>query len=227
MRIQTIVFIFGILFAAEPAHAQLDWERTEIQTSVTAEDSEITAQFPFRNKGRRPVFIEEVKPDCGCTTTELAKWEYAPGDSGLLSVTFHFGQRVGQQTRTILVRTDDPDRPETRLTLKADIPETLEISPMVQVWKTGEPIYHQTSHIRVRTDFPIELVAAESNRAEFKPILKTVTPGREYQLIMIPRQTGRPLNATVLLTARFPDGKTRSYYAYPMVKPAPVESSSS
>ncbi len=217
-RIQTIVLTLGILFAAEPARAQLDWERTEIQASVTPADSELTAEFLFKNKGRRPVFIEEVKPDCGCTTTKLAKWEYAPGEGGILSVTFHFGQRVGQQTRTILVRTDDPDQPETRLTLKTDIPETLEISPMVQVWKTGEPISHKTSTIRVRTDFPIELVAAESNRAEFKPILKVIEPGRGYRLILIPRQTGRPLNATVLLTARFPDGKTRSYSVYPMVK---------
>ena len=135
-----------------------------------------------------------------------------------MSVTFHFGQRIGPQTRTILVRTDDPNQSETRLMLKAAIPETLEISPMVQVWKTGEPIYHKTSIIRVQTDFPIELIAAESNRVEFKPILKVVEPGRLYKLILIPRQTGRPLNATVLLTARFPNGKTRFYYAYPLVK---------
>ncbi len=216
--IQTIILMLGILFAADPAHAQLNWERTEIQANVTAEESEITVEFPFRNKGRRPIFIEEVKPDCGCTTTELAKWEYAPGEGGLLSVTFHFGQRIGPQTRTILVRTDDPNQSETRLMLKAAIPETLEISPMVQVWKTGEPIYHKTSIIRVQTDFPIELIAAESNRVEFKPILKVVEPGRLYKLILIPRQTGRPLNATVLLTARFPNGKTRFYYAYPLVK---------
>jgi len=43
-----------------------------------------TCEFRFTNAGRADLKITRIKKTCGCTVAELAKQDYAPGESGFV-----------------------------------------------------------------------------------------------------------------------------------------------
>ena len=52
-----------------------------------------------------------------------------PGDKGEITATFNIGDRTGTQVKTVTVETDEAPNQKTVLTLKAVIPQQLEITP--------------------------------------------------------------------------------------------------
>ena len=52
------------------------------------------------NEGQTAVTNESLKPSCGCTTAELEKKTYAPGEKGEVRARFDIGQRVGVQSKS-------------------------------------------------------------------------------------------------------------------------------
>jgi len=64
------------LFAFLPLNAQkLVAEKTVVDVGKTGYQQPVTAVFKFRNKGGRKLRIEEVRPDCRCTTVDYPKGE--------------------------------------------------------------------------------------------------------------------------------------------------------
>ena len=63
-----------------PASAQkLIVTNTTVNCGRTGYEQPVTATFELRNKGKRRLVIESVKPDCGCTAVEFPK-EVGAGD---------------------------------------------------------------------------------------------------------------------------------------------------
>jgi hypothetical protein len=80
-----------------------------------------TCEFKFANTGNELLKISSVNPPCGCTVTELAKKEYAPGESGVLKVVYRSGSGSGQSTKHIYVNSNDKAKPRVTLALKAKV----------------------------------------------------------------------------------------------------------
>ena len=71
-----------------PAAAQrLTVEKTTIDCGRTGYEQPVTATFELRNKGRRRLIIESVKPDCGCTAVDYPK-EVGAGDKFTIKMTY-------------------------------------------------------------------------------------------------------------------------------------------
>ncbi len=92
-------------------------------------------EFKFTNTGNSILRITEVGKTCGCTPFELAKTQYAPGESGTLKVRYHSDQLSGAATKQLYVYSNDETRPKVALTIKASIimkvdygPKKLELS---------------------------------------------------------------------------------------------------
>jgi hypothetical protein len=92
-----------------------------------------TCKFRFTNTGNGLLKIKEVERCCG-VSTRLDKKEYAPGESGILTVDFHSGSGYRRFTRHLHVDTNDEIMPRVTLTINADIvskiscePETLKL----------------------------------------------------------------------------------------------------
>ena len=119
--------------------AELAWVTSEVQLEALAGTTEpLHAKYPFTNTGDVPLTITAVKPSCGCTTAELEKTVYEPGESGVIRVAFEVGDRVGEQVKEVVIRTDDLASPVTTLTLRVDIAERIELSPQLLLWAPGE-----------------------------------------------------------------------------------------
>ena len=78
-------------------------------------------EFRFTNTGNGTLKIEEITKTCGCTPFSLAKKEYAPGESGTLKVNYFSEQLRGQTTKQLVIHSNDRERPEVTLAVKADI----------------------------------------------------------------------------------------------------------
>ncbi|MCC6681685.1 MAG: DUF1573 domain-containing protein [Phycisphaeraceae bacterium] len=132
------ILIIFVMAVPQLASAQLAWEQREVKLDSRLGDEAVEAKFKFTNQGKQPVTITSVKSSCGCATADLEKKVYKPGDSGQVDARFILGDRVGSQSKRIVVRTDSEDSPITTLTIKVDIPEVLRIRPRLVYWRAGE-----------------------------------------------------------------------------------------
>ena len=62
-------------------------EKTTIDCGRTGYEQPITATFELRNKSRRSLVIESVKPDCGCTAVDYPK-KVGAGDKFTIKMTY-------------------------------------------------------------------------------------------------------------------------------------------
>ena len=100
-----------------------------------APDSVNTCTFAFTNTGASTLQITQTKGTCKCTVPDLKKKDYAPGESGELSVQFHAPTYQGATSQHIMVSSNDPNNARVDLTIQAyvrlkvqAIPETMNLS---------------------------------------------------------------------------------------------------
>ena len=191
-----LLFAAVMLAGLASAHAQLVWEKTEIELRPKAGDEDAIAQFKYTNKGDKPVRITNVKASCGCTVPEWTKEPVAPGESGQLTATFKIGNRTGQQVKTVRVDTDDAS-PPANLVLKAVIPQGVQIQPAFVFWQMGEATKAKTITVRGSAESPVSKVDVSSSTPDFTTkVEKGTTPG-EFLVHVQPASTEKQLNGTI------------------------------
>ncbi|WP_334319106.1 DUF1573 domain-containing protein [Termitidicoccus mucosus] len=179
---------------ASPLPAQLTWTTTRIELTSQPGDATLTASYPFANRTNATINILDIHAACGCTTPELEKKTYAPGEKGEVKVTFTIGSRQGSQTKTITLRTDAGD---TILQFVATIPQRLQISPRLVIFRPGDdtPRHIQLSF---RTDIPVTDVTLSDPGSAFTVRLAEDQPGTDYTLAVAPADHGEALTTLVI-----------------------------
>lgn len=152
-------------------YGEIQWESTTIQHQAQPGDEAAVGEFRFTNVGDQPVTIRSVRTSCGCTTAELQKQVYEPGESGTIVTTFTFGDRVGAQVKHITVGTDDPEHSAYTLSLRVDIPQLLTIEPKVLVWRDDDPHEPKTIILTSADDWPVHVISVETDNADFEVAL--------------------------------------------------------
>jgi hypothetical protein len=213
------LFFFGalcFLFAAS-APAALVFEKTEIDLNPDMGASKVDAVFKYENKGTTPIHIKSVKPSCGCTTAALAKNDVAPGEKGTITATFNIGDRTGVQVKTVTVDTDDVSAPQTVLTFKANIAQLLELQPTFVFWQSDEPAQPKTIVAKTAKGMTVKKVDVTSSSADFTAKVEPGSTAGEFKILVQPKNTTTPLNATLTIKPDAVPAKT--YYAAARVMP--------
>ncbi len=91
----------------------------------------VSHEFTFTNTGTEPLKITDVKTSCGCTVPSLSKTEYAPGESGKITVIFNPENRTGPQHKVVTVTTDSKLTPTVKIAFTAKVSKVLEVKPPV------------------------------------------------------------------------------------------------
>ena len=78
-------------------------------------------EFKFTNTGNGTLQIGDIVPNCGCTPFELAKKEYAPGESGTLKVNYYSEKQHGRATKQLVLYSNDKSNPKITLAVEASI----------------------------------------------------------------------------------------------------------
>ena len=90
------------------------------------EGEKVTFSFKFENTGNMDLIISNVSASCGCTATKYTKETVAPGNSGIVTVTFDSRRRKGFQNKTITVAANtQPNKVVLRIKAKVISPSDL------------------------------------------------------------------------------------------------------
>lgn len=176
--------------------AALEWTSTLAEPEVLPGQETIEAVFPFINAGDRPVTILTVESECGCTTAELAKKTYAPGEGGEIKAVFIPGARVGRQEKIITVKTDAPGE-AVELRLQVEIPLVFEVNPRVVYWSRGEEPLPKIVFLRINPDSKLQVQQVESDHPDMVSRWEALEEANTYKLVLQPKSTDQPLKANV------------------------------
>jgi len=207
---RTRIFTFTLsIFVFTIARAELKWEQTAVELHPTAEDKEAVGHFKYQNTGSQPVRFKSVHSSCGCTAAQSQKDEVPPGEKGEITATFKIGDRTGTQVKTVTVQTDDPINATTVLTLKAVIPQQLEINPTFVFWGQGEALKPKSIVVRASKDFPVKQLRVTSSSPDFQTKVEQTSNG-QFKIDIQPRDTSRNMDATLIIQ---PESSTKVFYA--------------
>ena len=92
-------------------------------------DSVNDCNFGFTNTGPGKLQITETRGTCKCTVPDLKKKDYAPGESGELSVQFHAPTYQGPTSQSIFVSSNDPNNARVELTIQAYVRPKVKVEP--------------------------------------------------------------------------------------------------
>ena len=228
MTLSKLMGILVLTALAQGARAELKWEQTSVELHPGFSDKQAVAHFKYENVGKTPVHFRSVHASCGCTTAQTQKDEVPPGEKGEITATFNIGGRTGTQVKTVTVQTDDPDpaRATMQLTLKAVIPQLLELQPMFVTWRTGEEPKAKFITAKANKDAGITKLSVVSSMPDFTTKVDPGSAPNEFRISVQPKDTGKPGYATLTIKPDSPAAPAFNVAARVM-PPAPSPGSTS
>ncbi len=217
MKTHIFAFTLSIMICVT-ARAELKWDQTSIELHPTTADKQAIGHFKYQNSGSKPVRFKSVRTSCGCTAAQSQKEEVPPGEKGEITATFNIGERTGTQVKTVTVETDDPEHATTVLTLKAVIPQQLEITPTFVFWGQGEAAKPKTIVVRAAKDFPVKHLRVTSSSPDFQAKVEETGSG-QFKIDVQPQDTKRPIASTLTIQ---PEDSPKVFYATARITNAPA-----
>jgi len=216
---KTPIFAFTLwIIACLSARAELKWEQTAVELHPATTDKQAVGHFKYQNTGKTPVHFKSVHPSCGCTTAQTQKEVVQAGEKGEITATFNIGDRTGTQIKTVTVETDEAANQKTVLTLKAVIPQQLEISPTFVFWKQGEKPDPKQISVKVGKDFTVKHVKVTSSTPNFQTKVEETGKG-EFKIDVTPQDTNKLVAS--MLTIQ-PEDSQKVFYATARITNAPA-----
>ena len=101
-----MLFAFGAMSVS--AQAVIKFDKLTHNFGKFSESSPVvTCEFTYTNVGDKPLIINQAVPSCGCTVPEFTKDPIAPGEKGVIKVTYNgTGKFPGHFKKSITVRTN-------------------------------------------------------------------------------------------------------------------------
>lgn len=206
-----ILATIATLFALPPdTRAALVFSRTSLKLDSGALDTEIKAEFPFKNTGQKPVTIASIDSGCGCTAGTTTKKTYAPGENGRVNVVFTTGARMGAQSSVLIVRTDATDvtgdAKDIPLTVSVDIPEAFIVEPGTLAFaRDSKPGDRLKATITTTGETPLQDLTASAANDSLRPVLNRDPANPDIWTLSVTRPN-QPGPHAVLIAAHFPGG---------------------
>jgi hypothetical protein len=217
MKTNIFAFILSIVICVS-AHAELKWDPTMVELHPATADKQAIGHFKYQNTGSKPVRFKSVRTSCGCTAAQSQKEEVPPGEKGEVTATFNIGERTGTQVKTVTVETDDPEHVTTVLTLKAVIPQQLEITPTFVFWGQGEAPKPKTIVVRAAKEFPVKHLKVTSSSPDFQTKVEENGNG-QFKIDVEPKDTSRQIASTLTIQ---PEDSQKIFYATARITNAPA-----
>lgn len=217
MKTNIFAFTLSIVICVS-AHAELKWDQTMVELHPATADKQAIGHFKYQNTGSKPVRFKSVRTSCGCTAAQSQKEEVPPGEKGEITATFNIGERTGTQVKTVTVETDDPEHATTVLTLKAVIPQQLEITPTFVFWGQGEAPKPKTIVVRAAKEFPVKHLKVTSSSPDFQTKVEETGNG-QFKIDIEPKDTSRQIASTLTIQ---PEDSQKIFYATARITNAPA-----
>ena len=111
-----------VLTEAEKANTpKIEFETVEVNGGKIIEGEKFVYDFKFKNTGTGPLVIESAKASCGCTATAPPVESIQPGGNSAITATFDSKGRVGVQSKSITVKSNDLQNPNVILKFTVEV----------------------------------------------------------------------------------------------------------
>ena len=183
--------------------------------------------FIFTNTGNSVLEVTDVRPGCGCTTAGQWDRKVEPGQTGKIPIQFNPGSPSGTVTKSISVTCNDPVQGVQTLQVKATIWKPVDVNPAYVYFMGVEgEVTNDTKVVKITNNLEesITLEKPESNNPNFKTELKTLTPGKEFELTVTysPTTTNATPQSMITMKSTSTNLPVVSVTAYAMPQPALV-----
>lgn len=127
----------GLMVVAEQTEPQavasgkpkIVFDKTVYDFGTTSMVQSLVGTFTFSNAGTGELKLEKPSVSCGCTVASVKPDVLKPGEKGELVFTLNVAGIRGHTEKLITVPSNDPDNPQVRLILKADVKQLFEANP--------------------------------------------------------------------------------------------------
>lgn len=150
-------------------------------------EGKVDHTFTIMNVGTGTLEISNVKSSCGCTVAELSKKSLAPGEETTVAASFNLAGKSGPQSKIISVSSNDPDVPVYKLELKGNAVAAIQVEPTFINYgnSVDDLLKQQTVKIKAnKDDVTLNITSVEPSDPAFAAELKTITPGKEYEVVV-------------------------------------------
>ena len=97
---------------------KLQFDDTVYDFKFAGPEQEIVHIFKVKNVGSKPITIDEISTDCGCTAALASEKTIPPNGEGKIHVEFHAPKFEGVQEKHVLISTNPPASEKIVLTVK-------------------------------------------------------------------------------------------------------------
>jgi hypothetical protein len=166
--------------------------------------------YVVTNTGNAPLEISRVHPSCGCTTAGNYSTNIPPGKTGTISIQFDNSHYSGAVTKTIDVFSNARNSSRAQLTLHGIVKKALEVIPLQAIITAqDDATVPATATVKIvnNRDVPVTISDPVSANKKYIPELKTIKPGREYELTISiePPYTSPNAPGTIALKTTIPE----------------------
>ena len=227
--VRKISLIWLLVLVASPAvtaAAGLTFVKNRVELTVAPDAKKVTVPYYFENKTERIITIARYDSACSCLSAKVkdGKLVYKPGDKGEMKVDFDLGNFSGVVEKTVLLWTTDDaeEKPSSILRVALTIPVLFEVNPKTVFWNQNGENKAQVIKLKVNHTEPIHILNHDSTNANFTYELKTLRDGREYELIVTPKDISLPAFGMIKLGTDSPIPRYRRQMAFVCVRRQPV-----
>jgi len=201
MRARLVLFALGVAAlgdnftaSAEPTTRAAEAQKAEAKIEFASKIFDfgriksgevVKHDFVFTNSGTATLEISDVKPGCGCTAAGAWDKKVEPGKTGSIPLQFNSGAFSGSVTKMATVTCNAAGESNVVLELTGTIWKPIDVSPEMAVFSSAiETQTNETKvlHIVSNLEEPVTLTDLECTNLSFKAELKTVRPGKEFDL---------------------------------------------
>jgi Protein of unknown function (DUF1573) len=143
--------------------------------------------FVFTNTGDAQLVISNVTPGCGCTTAGAWTKEVEPGKTGKIPIQVNTSAFNGPIGKSVTVTCNDKAHARVTLQISGTVWKPFDVNPQnVVLHVPAESSSEATMKVRIvnNTEQLVTLSEPECTNRAFSAELKTVRPGKEFELVV-------------------------------------------
>lgn len=191
----SFLFFFFSLLSSLLGAPGLSFDALKKVCDVPAQAKQVSVQFFFENKTKKPQTILRYDSACSCLSAKVkgGKLNYLPGEKGALEITFDLGNFSGAVEKSVALWLDgdSQEKPSILLLVEVHIPELVTFSPRTIVWKQGEHAKEKTLLVTMKKP-PLHIEGLRLTNDNFAARLEVLKKGERYALHLVAKDTQKP-----------------------------------
>jgi len=145
--------------------------------------------YAFTNAGDGVLEIKEVRSSCGCTASAGWSKRVDPGQGGTIPIELHTSGFNGPVAKQVTVLCNDTSQTNVILQVKATVWHPIQVTPPSAGFRVvSDTVSNTVTVLRITNNeaAPLTLSPPESNQRAIAAELKTIEPGRTFELVVRP-----------------------------------------